>query len=95
MADLLPRLVGQKLSEKWGQPVVIENKPGASGNIGSDFVAKSPPDGYTLLFGTMSTHAIAGTHMHQRRSFLRVPISSARKPPAKLPRAPIKENTAM
>jgi tripartite-type tricarboxylate transporter receptor subunit TctC len=48
VADLLPRLVGQKLSEKWGQPVVIENKPGASGNIGLAEVARAEPDGYTL-----------------------------------------------
>jgi len=50
-ADLLPRLIGPKLTEAWGQPVVIENKPGAGGNIGMDMVAKSPPDGYTLVIG--------------------------------------------
>ena len=48
VADLLPRVVGQKLSEKWGQPVVVENKVGASGNIGMAEVARSAPDGYTL-----------------------------------------------
>lgn len=48
-ADVLPRIIGQKLSEKWGQPVVIQNRTGAGGNIGSDFVAKAEPDGYTLL----------------------------------------------
>jgi tripartite-type tricarboxylate transporter receptor subunit TctC len=48
-ADVLPRIVGQKLSEKWGQPVVIENRSGAGGNIGAEAVAKSPADGYTLL----------------------------------------------
>lgn len=56
--DVLARLIGIKMSENWGQPAVVENKPGASGNIGSDFVAKSPPDGYTLLVGSVSTHAM-------------------------------------
>lgn len=48
-SDLLARVIGQKLSEAWGQPVIVENKPGASGNIGAAMVAKAPPDGYTLL----------------------------------------------
>src|SRR5690242_1388785 len=47
--DLLARAVGQKLGERWGQPVVVENRVGASGMIGADAVAKSAPDGYTLL----------------------------------------------
>jgi tripartite-type tricarboxylate transporter receptor subunit TctC len=49
VADSLPRTVGRKLSEKWGQPVIVENKPGASGNIGMAEGARSAPDGYTLL----------------------------------------------
>ena len=56
--DILARTVADKLTRSLGEPVIVENKPGASGNIGSDFVAKSAPDGYTLLFGSMSTHAI-------------------------------------
>ena len=48
-ADAIPRLVGDWLSRKWGQPVVIENRTGAAGNIGADFVYHSAPDGYTLL----------------------------------------------
>jgi tripartite-type tricarboxylate transporter receptor subunit TctC len=47
--DILARTYGQKLTEMWGQPVVIENRPGAGGTIGANVVAKSPPDGYTLL----------------------------------------------
>ena len=53
-SDVAARIVGQKLSERLGQPVVIENKPGAAGNIGADQVAKAPADGYTLLLGTIS-----------------------------------------
>src|SRR5258707_9812486 len=48
-ADLMPRIVAEKLSEKWGQPVIVENRPGAAGNIGADIVFRSEPDGYTLL----------------------------------------------
>lgn len=51
-ADVLARILTPKLTEIWSQPVVIENKPGASANIGTEFVAKSPPDGYTLLLAT-------------------------------------------
>lgn len=56
--DVLARLIGIKMSENWGQPAVVENKPGASGNIGSELVAKAPADGYTLLVGSVSTHAM-------------------------------------
>jgi tripartite-type tricarboxylate transporter receptor subunit TctC len=56
--DTLARLLNQRLAAALGQPVVIENKPGAGGNVGSDFVAKSKPDGYTILGGTISSHAI-------------------------------------
>ena len=48
-ADTLPRLIGEKLTLKWGQPVVIENRPGAAQNLGAELVAKAEPDGYTLL----------------------------------------------
>ena len=57
-SDALARIVGQKLSEKWGQAVVIENRAGAGGNIGMDAVAKAPADGYTLLMSYVGSHAI-------------------------------------
>lgn len=56
--DILARAIGDQLSRSMGQPVVVENRPGASGNIGSNAVAKAKPDGYTLLVGSMSTHAM-------------------------------------
>ena len=57
--DTVARIMSEKLTARLGQPVVVENKAGAGGALGSDFVAKSPPDGYTLLVGTSSTMAIA------------------------------------
>jgi tripartite-type tricarboxylate transporter receptor subunit TctC len=56
--DVLGRALGQKMSTALGQPVIVENRPGAAGAIGSDTVAKSPPDGYTLLLATNSTHVL-------------------------------------
>ena len=56
--DILARTVGDKLAIALGVPVVIENKPGAGGGIGAEFTAKSAPDGYTIMGGTISTHAI-------------------------------------
>ena len=58
IADTFARAIGAELSRSWGQPVVIENKGGAGGNIGADLVAKSPADGYTLVMGNIGTHAI-------------------------------------
>jgi len=56
--DLAGRIIGEALSKKWGQPVVIENRPGAGGNIGSAVVAKAAPDGYTIVLGVTGSHAI-------------------------------------
>jgi len=58
-SDILARTIGQKLQELWGQPVVIDNKPGATGNVGAEIVAKSPPDGYTLMLADIGSLAIS------------------------------------
>ena len=57
--DLVARTVAQKYTEDWGQPVVIDNRPGANGNIGTELAAKSPPDGYTLIMGGIGPHALS------------------------------------
>ncbi len=58
IADTFGREIGKKLTESWGQPVVIDNRTGAGGNIGAEIVAKAPPDGYTLVIGNIGTHAV-------------------------------------
>jgi len=58
-ADLLTRALGKKLSEIWGQPVLADNRPGAGGNIGAEAASKAAPDGYTLLMGAITTHAVS------------------------------------
>jgi tripartite-type tricarboxylate transporter receptor subunit TctC len=58
IADTFARSIGQKLNEAWSQPVVVENRTGAGGNIGAEAVAKAPPDGYTLVMGNIGTHAL-------------------------------------
>ena len=58
MADRMARLISDKLREKWGQPLVVDNRPGANANIGAEFVAKAPGDGYTLLFTSEGPMAI-------------------------------------
>jgi tripartite-type tricarboxylate transporter receptor subunit TctC len=56
--DTLTRTIAARMQDKWSQPVVVENRTGAGGNIGADLVAKASPDGYTLVMGTIATHAI-------------------------------------
>jgi tripartite-type tricarboxylate transporter receptor subunit TctC len=64
-ADFIARLVGGKMSEALGQPVVVENKAGASGTIAADAVAKAPADGYTLLQNSITTHGV-GPHLFEK-----------------------------
>ena len=66
--DLVARTVGQKMSEKLGQPVVVDNRAGAGGNIGMDAVAKAPADGYTIGFGAISTNAL-NPHIYKSMAF--------------------------
>src|SRR5258708_14200591 len=58
IADVFARIIGGRMSESWGQPVVEENRAGAGGNIGADFVAKAAPDGYPNLIGSIGTQAV-------------------------------------
>ena len=58
IADVSSRLIGARLTELWGQPVIVENKAGGGGNIGADVVAKAPADGYTLVMGFVGPHAV-------------------------------------
>ena len=58
---MLARLIGQKLSDAWGQMVIVDNKPGASGNLGAEIVSHAAPDGYTLLLMDVGTLAISQT----------------------------------
>lgn len=66
-SDVIARMVGQKLTEAWGQQVIVDNRPGANGNIGADLVAKSPPDGQTLLLAA-SSH-VQGAALYRRLAF--------------------------
>src|SRR6267154_372912 len=67
-SDVLCRLLGQKLADNLGQPVVVENKPGASGSIGHEFVAKQPADGYTLVLSNNGALAI-NPHLYKSLGF--------------------------
>lgn len=67
-SDVLSRLIGQKLAETLGQPVTVENRGGAAGNIGSEYVAKQPADGYTILLGS-SVPLATNVHLYKRMGF--------------------------
>lgn len=58
IADVMARVLAQKFTDSWGQPAVVDNRTGAGGNIGADAVAKSTPDGYTLVMGSIGTHSV-------------------------------------
>lgn len=66
--DLTARIVAQGLSQKWGQSVVVSNKPGAGGNVGSEFVARSEPNGYTIVLGVTGSHGI-NTSLYSKMSY--------------------------
>lgn len=94
--DILARSIGQKLSERWGQPVLIENRPGAGGSLGTAAAAKSPPDGYTITMGNLGTHALNASlykqlGYHPQRDF--VPVAQVAAVPMLLvvhPALPVK-----
>ena len=67
-ADVLARILQPSLSEALGQPVVVDNRGGAAGNIGADIAAKSPPDGYTIVFAYSGTHSI-NPHIYRKMPF--------------------------
>ena len=68
IADIYSRLIGNRWTEAWAQPVVVENRTGAGGNIGADMVAKAAPDGYTIGIGSLGTHAV-NVHLFSKMPF--------------------------
>ena len=94
VADVVPRLIGEKLAAQWSQPVVIENRPGAGSNVGADAAARAEPDGYTLL-ATPPAPLVISQHFYRHISFdptAFVPISVMVKVPAVLvvhPKLPV------
>ncbi|MCJ0765524.1 tripartite tricarboxylate transporter substrate binding protein [Variovorax terrae] len=89
--DLLARRIGEKLAVAWGQPVIVDNRAGAGGTLGADVVAKSAPDGYTLLLGVTGTNAISGAlypklPYHVEKDF--APVSLVVSSPLVLVRGP-------
>ena len=80
--DILTRVVGQKLGERIGQPMPVDNRPGAGANIGAEAAAKSPPDGYTILMGSIASHSIAVSYYKNlnydiRRDFAPIVMTGA------------------
>ncbi len=81
--DIIARLIGQRLSERFGQPFVIENRPGAGGNVGTESVVRAPTDGYTLLLISMSNLINATLYDHLPYNFIRdvMPVASIMRSP--------------
>ena len=81
--DIVARAVGQKLGDKWGQPVIIENRPGAGGNLGTELAAKAPNDGYTILWGTVANAISASLYTKLNYNFTRdfAPVMLVAKTP--------------
>ena len=77
--DLLGRIVAQHLTEVWGQQVIVDNKTGAGGNVGAEIVAKAPPDGYTLLLGTVGT-AVTNQYLYKVMPYDSVLVHVASSP---------------
>ena len=69
--DVIARVVGQKLQDKWGQPVIIDNRPGAGGNLGSQLAARAPADGYTIFFGTVANAISASLYSNLHYDYLK------------------------
>src|SRR5262245_38005508 len=83
-AEILARLFGQFMSERLGQPFVIENRPGAGGNIGTEAVVHSPPDGYTMLLATTANAINASLYARLNYNFMRdiAPVAALIRVPA-------------
>ncbi len=69
--DTIARVIGQKLGDKWGQSIVIDNRPGAGGNIGSEIAARQPADGYTIFFGTVANAISTTYYSHLNYDYLK------------------------
>src|SRR5215212_1686862 len=67
--DTTARMVGQALGELWGTPVVIENRPGAAGNVATEYTAKAPPDGYTLVLCNIGSHAVTPARFARKLNY--------------------------
>src|SRR5258705_9781092 len=67
-SDILARAIGPRITEVWNQPVIVENRTGANGNVGADFVAKSAPDGYTMLLSDVGALSINPSVYTDRKS---------------------------